>query len=124
MKIFNAIFALLFLSFAALQYNDPDPVIWILIYGAMAVVCFMAIRGRYSNPAMIGLAAVYIVYALLLSPALLTWLSSDDRSLLFDDLAKMQYPYIEETREILGLMICLVVLAINWILKKQAKGSQ
>ncbi len=118
MKIFNAIFAILFLSFAALQYNDPDPVIWILIYGAMAVVCFMAMRGRYSNPAMIGLAAVYIVYALLLSPALLTWLSSDDRSLLFDDLAKMQYPYIEETREILGLVICLVVLLINWFRKK------
>ena len=118
MKKYNSIFAILFLGFAALQYNDPDPLVWILIYGAMSGVCFMAIRGKYYKPLMIGLAAVYIVYAALLSPALLTWLNSDDRSLLFDDLAKMQYPYIEETREILGLIICLVVLAINWFRTK------
>ena len=118
MKIFNTIFAILFLGFAALQYNDPDPVVWILIYGAMAGVCFMAVRGRYHRPTIIALAAVYIIYALLLSPAILTWLSSDDRSLLFDELAKMQYPYIEETREAIGLVICLVVLLINWLHRK------
>ncbi|HYI78522.1 MAG TPA: transmembrane 220 family protein, partial [Chryseolinea sp.] len=37
MRIVNFILAVLFLLFAFVQINDPDPVIWILIYGAMAV---------------------------------------------------------------------------------------
>jgi hypothetical protein len=32
---------------------------------------------------------------------------------LFDDVAKMQYPYIEEAREFLGLFICIAVLALQ-----------
>jgi hypothetical protein len=59
------------------------------------------------------LVIVYVSYAAILSPSLLVWWQSEDRGLLFDDLAKMQFPYIEETREILGLLICLGVLAIN-----------
>ncbi|WP_370870431.1 transmembrane 220 family protein [Daejeonella sp.] len=32
MKIFNSIFLVLFVVSAGLQYNDPDPALWILIY--------------------------------------------------------------------------------------------
>jgi hypothetical protein len=52
----------------------------------------------------------YLIYAIFLFPGALDWFKSPDRSLLFDDLAKMQYPYIEETREFLGLLICVLVL--------------
>jgi hypothetical protein len=113
MKIFNGVFAFLFLGFAALQYNDPDPLVWISIYMAMVIVCLLAIRNRNYKVVTMALAVIYISYAAILSPALLTWWQSEDRGLLFDDLAKMQFPYIEETREFLGLMICLAVLAIN-----------
>ncbi len=113
MKIFNIVFAILFLGFAALQYNDPDPFVWISIYMAMVVVCVLAVRHLNYKILNLVLAIVYIGYAAILSPALLTWWQSEDRSLLFDDLAKMQFPYIEETREFLGLVICLSVLAIN-----------
>ena len=37
MKIVNILLAIMFLAFTYLQFNDPDPVIWILIYGAMAL---------------------------------------------------------------------------------------
>jgi hypothetical protein len=33
--------------------------------------------------------------------------------MLFDDIAKMQYPYIEESREFLGLVICILVLVMH-----------
>jgi hypothetical protein len=34
MKVFNGVFAVLFLGFAALQYNDPDPLVLDLnLYG-------------------------------------------------------------------------------------------
>ena len=34
MKVFNLIFCLLFIFSAALQYNDPDPLRWMLLYAA------------------------------------------------------------------------------------------
>ena len=113
MKIFNIVFAILFLGFAALQYNDPDPLVWIAIYMAMFAVCLLAFKQRNYKILNILLGLVYIGYAAMLTPALRTWWLSEDRALLFNDLAKMQFPYIEETREFLGLLICLVVLGIN-----------
>lgn len=112
--MFNIIFAVLFLGFAALQYNDPDPYLWVPIYMGMVVTCLLAIKNRHYKTLTFILAAVYVLYAAILSPAVLTWWQSSDRGLLFDDLAKMQFPYIEETREFLGLMICLGVLAANY----------
>jgi Transmembrane family 220, helix len=105
----------MFLGFAALQYNDPDPITWILIYGAMAVACGMAAFNFYIRNLIRLQAAVYVLYAGILFHGVIDWLKSPDRSLLFSELAKMQYPYIEETREFLGLLICLGVLGWYWV---------
>lgn len=114
-KIVQLILALLFLSFAFVQINDPDPLIWILIYGNMAVLCVLAMFKIRFRIWLILSALVYFVWAATLIPGALEWWQSSDRGLLFDDIAKMQHPYIEETREFLGLWICLVVLAIQWV---------
>jgi hypothetical protein len=121
MKIFNIVFVIIFLVFAAVQYNDPDPLLWIAIYGIMAILCGMAATGRYYKTIFIVLFIGYAVYAALLLPACIEWLQSEDRSLLFDDIAKMQFPYIEETREFLGLVICMVVLLIDYFLRPSQK---
>ena len=115
MRILNSIFALLFMTFAFVQVNDPDPILWILIYGAMAAVSVMAVFEFYMQKFMLALALGYLVYSVVLIPGVWEWISSNDRYLLFDDIAKMQYPYIEEAREFLGLMICLFVLAFYLI---------
>jgi hypothetical protein len=112
MKAFNFLLAIMFLGFSFVQINDPDPIVWILIYGSMAVVCIMAAFEYYVKPLMLLQAAGYIVYDVILFPSLKIWLASADKSMLFDDLAKMQYPYIEESREFLGLVICLMVLGL------------
>lgn len=112
MKYLSIFFALMFLAFAALQVNDPDPVLWILIYGVMAVVSVMAIFEYYNRKLMIGLAIVYGIYMVILFPGVAEWLQQDDKSVLFDDVMKMEYPYIEESREFLGLLICQLVLAV------------
>src|SRR5690242_17987169 len=107
MRMLNSFLALMFMAFAFVQVNDPDPILWILIYGAMAAISVMAIFEYYIPKVMWALTAGYLVYCLILFPGLIDWLNSDDKSLLFDDIAKMQYPYIEESREFLGLVICL-----------------
>ena len=38
MKKLNIIFAVVFALFAILQYNDPDPYLWIPIYGYAAII--------------------------------------------------------------------------------------
>lgn len=111
MKYLSIFFALMFIGFAALQVNDPDPIIWILIYGAMAVVSVMGIFDFYNRKLMIGLAVLFIVYMIILFPGVSEWFRQEDKSVLFDDVMKMEYPYIEESREFLGLLICLIVLA-------------
>jgi hypothetical protein len=110
MRIVNFILAVMFLTFAFVQINDPDPVIWILIYGAMAVLSVMAIFEFYPTKFLIGLLVLYFLYSLVYIPGVLEWIRQENKALLFDDLAKMQYPYIEEAREFLGLFICIAVL--------------
>ena len=112
MRIVNFILAIMFLLFAFVQINDPDPVIWILIYGAMAVLCIMAIFEFYPTKFTIGLLVLYVLYSIVYIPGVLEWLKQDNKAMLFDDVAKMQYPYVEEAREFLGLLICIIVLVV------------
>jgi hypothetical protein len=124
MKILHGFLAFMFLSFAAVQYNDPDPFLWIFIYLAMVALCVLAIFRKFYPMVMGALAIGFMIYASLLSPGVYDWFMSDDRSLLFDDIAKMQYYYIEEAREFLGLMICLATLVFYVILsRKSAKAG-
>lgn len=122
MKVVSSILALMFFSFAFVQLNDPDPVLWIIIYLSMAAICILAIFKKYYKIVMAVLAAGYLVYAVILFPGLVEWLQSKDKSLLFDDLAKMQHLYIEESREFLGLIICLAVLTVYWFRSTNSKS--
>lgn len=115
MRIFNFVLAVMFLIFAFVQINDPDPIIWILIYGAMAVVCVMAAFEFYPRKFLIGLAVVYLLYSIYYFPGVQEWLQQDRKSDIFDNLAKMEHSYIEESREFLGLIICVTVLALQLV---------
>ena len=123
MRIVNFLLAVMFLAFASLQLNDPDPVAWILIYGLMAVVCVMAIFEMYSRKLMLGLAIVFIVYCILLWPGVSEWLQQDDKGILFDEIMTMKYPYIEESREFLGLVISLLVLTFYFFRSRRSMNA-
>lgn len=85
---------LAFLSFAAVQLNDPDPVQWIVIYTLVAAASFAAAARRLPYPPTFVLAAVL---------AGMLWFSSDlSRPFDLDD---------EVVREELGL-----ALALGWTL--------
>lgn len=101
-KILSLIFALLFLLFAAFQYNDPDPEIWVPIYGFAAVACFMAFAG-VGRPWFFGLMAViYLVAAYYQWPPVF-------EGFLLDEMG-MKTVNIELAREAGGLGICAVVM--------------
>jgi hypothetical protein len=115
MKILNFILAVMFLFFAFLQVNDPDPLIWILIYGSMAVVAVMAMFNVYIKSFLIVLLVIFVGYSLVYLKGVQEWLRQDNKSDLFDEVAKMDHLYIEETREFMGLWICILVLIFYFI---------
>lgn len=59
-KFLGGVFAILFLSSAVLQYNDPDPLLWIAIYGIATLVTlgFLFNKVSFVVPALVGLLGV------------------------------------------------------------------
>lgn len=120
MRIFSFVLAVMFLVFAFVQVNDPDPIIWILIYGSMAVVCVLAAFNIFPRKFLILLGTVFALYSIYYFPGVEEWIHSNDKSMLLDNVAKMEFSYIEESREFLGLAICVAV--IIFYLVKSRKG--
>jgi len=54
-------------------------------------------------------------------PGIKEWLAQENKSQLFDNVAKMEHPFIEESREFLGLMINVAVLAVYLIISRKKK---
>jgi len=128
MRIFNFIFFLLFVFSAALQYNDPDPYIWMPIYLYGAVLCFLAFRGKYYPRAYLIGIAVYLVYAgylVFTKDGVLDWINQHNAESLVQTM-KAEKPWIEDTREFGGLMILVVVLLIDYFYsrRKRAPNNQ
>jgi hypothetical protein len=116
MKIFNIVFLVLFVISAGLQYNDPDPALWILIYLFGAMICFFAIRKKfYPRLSLAGIILLFI-YALYLffdKDGVLSWLTEHQAENIAGSM-KASSPWIEETREFFGLLILISVLSINF----------
>ena len=121
MKVFNLLFCLLFIFSAALQYNDPDPYVWMPIYLYGAVLCWLAFRNKYYPKAYLIGIVVYLVYAVGLffwKNGVLDWVTKHNA----EDIAstmKAEKPWIEETREFFGLLILVVVLLIDYFYVKR-----
>src|SRR5687767_4389323 len=122
MRIFNFVLAVMFLVFAFLQVNDPDPLLWILIYGIMAVTCILAAFGIYKMKFLVAIAVLFAAYSAIYFPGVLEWLGTQNKGDLFSEEMKASHPYIEEAREFLGLMICLAVL-VFYIFKARRKRA-
>jgi hypothetical protein len=116
MRIFNLFFFVIFLLFAALQYNDPDPYIWIPIYGYAAVLCWLAFKRKYYPSAYLLGVIIYSAYAgykLFEPEGVWDWLTKH-RAENIAGTMKAATPWIEETREFFGLVILIVVLLIDY----------
>jgi hypothetical protein len=121
MKAFNLFFCLVFILFAALQYNDPDPYVWMPIYLYSAVLCWLAFRHRYYPKAYwlgILVYTVYAVYKIFDKNGLVDWIEIHHAENIAETM-KAEKPWIEESREFFGLLILIVVLAIDLIYVKR-----
>lgn len=127
MKIFNLFFCLAFSLFAALQYNDPDPYIWIPVYLYTAILCGLAFTNRYypgGYVAGIVVFAVYATYKMFDANGLIDWITIHDAQNIAETM-KAEQPWVEESREFFGLLLSIIVLAINlWYAKRSKQQAE
>src|SRR5262245_52450467 len=101
MKILNYVMAACFLFSAIVQYNDPDPLVWMLIYCLAGAACVIAIAGRlnFMFPAAIGIAA--LAWAMTLTPKVIGQVAFGELFEAFE----MKDARVEVAREFGGLLI-------------------
>lgn len=107
MRALHLLFAILFAISAGLQYNDPDPVGWALLYLAATVLAVAAWRRAvWTRPLAGVLVVACAAWMATLLPGFGAFVARGDPGLLA---ATMQAgdPVIEEAREFLGLGIVL-----------------
>ena len=125
-KVFSIVFAVLFLISAGLQWNDPDPYLWIPLYLLSVLSCVYAFKGMSAKRLNIFNIAVYSVYAVYLfleKDGVISWATEHH----FDSLTQSMLassPWIENTREFGGLFIMLVVCAINLYVGRQQLSDE
>jgi hypothetical protein len=118
LRIMMWLMLLLFLFAVVVQYNDPDPVSWMAIYGAAAVACILWLRRRMPRwlPAVTGIVA--LIWAVIWSRSVLGQVAFRD---LFRE-AGMATLEIEEGRELLGLLLVAIWMLVLFI--ASAKSTQ
>ncbi|MFT3947374.1 MAG: transmembrane 220 family protein [Agriterribacter sp.] len=123
MKIFNIIFCLLFIFSAALQYNDPDPYVWMPIYMYGAVLCWLAAKNKYYPTAYLTGVAVFTLYAIykfVEKNGVWDWVTEHNAENIAGTM-KASAPWIEDTREFFGLAILIAVLLIDYFHARKRK---
>jgi len=114
-KIFNTVFAVLFVICAGLQWNDPDPYLWMPLYLLTALSCVYALKdisAKRLNMFNIAVYSPYALYNFVVEDGVLSWATAHN----FDSLTQSMMastPWIENTREFGGLITMIVVCAIN-----------
>ncbi|MGI9551495.1 MAG: transmembrane 220 family protein [Aurantibacter sp.] len=108
-KIFGWVFGLLCVVSAALQYNDPDPLLWIVIYGVTAIVSFAFATNKvsYSVPLVMGI--LFLLGSFYVFPETFEGF----------EIGAGDIKNIEEGREAVGLLVLsLVLFLFAWRLKR------
>ena len=118
-RVFFALWSLLFLLFAYWQWNDPDPEIWLSIYGFAAVMCALAAFRRFDLPVLFASGLAALIGGLYLFPPSVTdWISQESQQA---DLS-MKTHQMELARESFGLLIVAAILGFaayrGWVQKR------
>jgi hypothetical protein len=117
MKVFNIFFCIFFIVSAGLQYNDPDPYLWIPIYLFGSFLCFQAVKQQYYPKAYITGVIFYAIYGFYLffnKYGVMNWALEHNAENIAGSM-KASAPWIENTREFFGLLILIFVLLTNYI---------
>ena len=105
MRTVALVFALLFAAAAIVQYNDPDPLVWILFYGIAAISCLLFYLNRFPSILGLILGGIYLAGVIRVWPEKFKGVSIGSGAI----------ENIEQAREALGLLImAMVMFFFSW----------
>jgi hypothetical protein len=108
-KTISWFFTIIFILFAAVQYNDPDPYVWIPVYLIVAFLCFRIQKHKVDKLLYFLIGLIFVFWGINQFPP--AW-----EGLLLDSMG-MKTINIELGRESLGLVCCSVALWICCLFK-------
>lgn len=116
-KALYFIFGITLLGFAGLQFNDPDPLIWIGFYVLCALIPSLLLFNIFNRPLFL-LAIIWCGVELFISApgAYQYYLHMTEEPLMQG--MNPEKPYIEECREFLGVLIALGVVIVSALLAR------
>ncbi|MFQ5757122.1 MAG: transmembrane 220 family protein [Acidiferrobacterales bacterium] len=122
-RAINIILTLVFVLMMAVQFNDPDPVLWVSIYGLVAVVAGLAVFAKHYRPLIVTALVICASGSAYLMPSVFELFANHD---VGDIVTKMSpdRPYIEEARESLGLLIAAVALVYFYGLARRSRRAR
>ena len=107
MKILKVITALIFICFAVLQYNDPDPWLWVLVYGFAAIIIALDISGLAMRRIYRIALLTLILFSIYYIPGVIEFIKRGNYSEIAESM-QVKKAYIEETREFFGIIIIIL----------------
>lgn len=115
-RISNLVFLLLFVLSAIVQYNDPDPIQWILVYSLAALACLLYIFKKLPRWYPLSLGLISFVWSILLFVES-TGLHQDlsiEQVFVFTEMKTLM---VELAREISGLLLVTfwMIMLLVWL---------
>ncbi|WP_282134123.1 transmembrane 220 family protein [Seonamhaeicola maritimus] len=114
-KTINIILGIIFILFAVMQINDPDGWLWFVIYIVVAAICLYSIFKSIPKPALWIIILALLAYCGFHFSLFMDYLQTDNKEELFGEMV-YEKPYLEGTREFLGLLIA--AFGVMYQLKK------
>jgi len=109
-RLLNGLMAVLFAVAVVVQFNDPDPLRWVAVYGAaLTVSTLAAVRGRVPVVLPAAVGALALAWGLFLGESAGATLRTYQHMF---DAWEMKSTSIEEAREATGLLIVFFWMAI------------
>lgn len=112
-KILGVIFTVLFVFAAVVQFNDPDSLLWILLYFVAALVSLLFSFGRLKMWIVLILVPIYLILAVMHWPPQFEGVALDDG---------MKTINIELARESLGMVICAIAMFLYALRLRKLKS--
>lgn len=103
--------------FGAVQYNDPDYLIWMPIYFAAATLPILYMLRKLWKPIPLVMMIAGMFFLMTYLPSFIEWISGGMPNIAGS--MKAESPYIELVREFFGLLICVAVAMRYYILARR-----
>ena len=116
-KIIGFLFSVLFLVAAALQYNDPDALLWISVWVIAALISFLFAQQKVSQTITLIMAILTLLAGMYVYPTTFEGLALNDGELKNVELGREAYGLF-----IIAVLMCIYTLRIRYTKRHSNKN--